>query len=162
MMNAGFTWTLLKNLPSTEVVDNGNMEQILNEAILWGRATRKPRGWETFISEISLIRFTQFVYQNVNSKSTHWPIKHSVKNLLTEKVHPDKTLSNYILQLLQTLYLKPGFEVALADIQYPLSCKTFPEYTFWVFNLTEDVDVTTIIFPDAHYDSVLWACKSNQ
>ena len=36
-------------------------------------------------------------------------------------VHPDNTLSNYTVQLPRTLYLKPGFEVALAEIQYPLS-----------------------------------------
>ena len=30
-----------------------------------------------------------------------------------------------------------------------------PDYTFWALNLTEDVDITTIVFPDAHYDSVL-------
>ena len=70
-------------------------------------------------------------------------------------VHPDNTLSNYTVQLPRTLYLKPGFEVALAEIQYPLSWKTVPDYTFGVLNLTEDVDITTIVFPDAHYDSVL-------
>ena len=70
-------------------------------------------------------------------------------------VHPGNTLSNYTVQLPRTLYLKPGFEVALAEIQYPLSWKTVPEYTFGVLDFTEDVDVTTIVFPDAHYDSVL-------
>ena len=55
MMNAGFMWTPMKELilPSTEVVDNSSMEQLLKEALVRGRSTRKPRGWETFISEIS-------------------------------------------------------------------------------------------------------------
>ena len=55
MMNAGFTWTPMKELilPSTEVVDNSNMEHILKEALVRGRSARKPQGWETFISEIS-------------------------------------------------------------------------------------------------------------
>ena len=55
MMNAGFMWTPMKELilPSTEVVDNSNMEQLLKEALGRRRSTRKPRGWETFISEIS-------------------------------------------------------------------------------------------------------------
>ena len=55
MVNAGFTWTPMKELvlPSTKVVENSSMDQILNEALVRGRSTRKPRGWETFISEIS-------------------------------------------------------------------------------------------------------------
>lgn len=70
-------------------------------------------------------------------------------------VHPSNTLSNYTVQLPRTLYLKPGFEVALAEIQYPLSWKTVPDNTFRVIDFTEDVKVTTIVFPDAHYESVL-------
>ena len=30
-----------------------------------------------------------------------------------------------------------------------------PDYTFGMSNLTEDVDVSTTVFLDAHYDSVL-------
>ena len=30
-----------------------------------------------------------------------------------------------------------------------------PDYTFGVLNLTEDVDITTIVFAVAHYESVL-------
>ena len=70
-------------------------------------------------------------------------------------VHPNNTLSKYTVQLPRTLYLKPGFEVALAEIQYPLSWKTVPECTFGIIDLTEDVEVTTIVFPDAHYESVI-------
>ena len=46
MMNACFTWTPMKELilPSTEVVDNSNMEHILKEALVRGRSARKPKG----------------------------------------------------------------------------------------------------------------------
>ena len=55
MVNAGFTWTPMKELvlPSTEVVDNSNMEHILKEALVRGRSARNLQGWKTFISEIS-------------------------------------------------------------------------------------------------------------
>ena len=46
MMNAGFLWTPMKELilPSTEVVDNSNMEQLLKEALVRGRSAKKPQG----------------------------------------------------------------------------------------------------------------------
>ena len=55
MMNAGFTWTPTRELvlPSLETIDNSNMEQILKEALVRGRTTRKSHGWDAFISEIS-------------------------------------------------------------------------------------------------------------
>lgn len=55
MLNAGFTWTPSKELvmPSTETIANSNVENLLKEALVRGKSTSKPIGWDKFISEIS-------------------------------------------------------------------------------------------------------------
>ena len=69
-------------------------------------------------------------------------------------VHPNNTLTNYTVQLPRTLYLKPGYEVALAEIQYPLSWLTVPDCSFGIVDFTVDVKTTMLLFPEAHYESV--------
>ena len=55
MMNSGFSWTSTKELvlPSTETIDNSNIEAILKEALVRGTSIVKPLGWDAFISEIA-------------------------------------------------------------------------------------------------------------
>ena len=55
-------------------------------------------------------------------------------------VYPNNTLTKYTVRLPRTLYLKEGYEVALAEIMYPVSWETLSRiegYRFAVVNLIE-------------------------
>ena len=71
-------------------------------------------------------------------------------------VYPNNTLTKYTVRLPRTLYLKEGYEVALAEIMYPVSWETLRHiegHRLTVVNLIES-NLTELLLPVSHYNSV--------
>ena len=70
-------------------------------------------------------------------------------------VYPNNTLTKYTVRLPRTLYMKEGYEVALAEIMYPvlwLTLKRSIDYTIKVLNVKEET-VEEVYLPKSHYHS---------
>jgi hypothetical protein len=71
-------------------------------------------------------------------------------------VYPNNTLTKYTVRLPRTLYLKEGYEVALAEIMYPRSWETMnktEDYSIRVMDIDER-NLTNVMLPAAQYNSV--------
>ena len=70
-------------------------------------------------------------------------------------VYPNNTLTKYTVRLPRTLYMKEGYEVALAEIMYPVSWLTLKkssEHTIKIINV-ESETVDEAYLPKSHYHS---------
>ena len=83
-------------------------------------------------------------------------------------LHPKNTQASYKVKLPKTLRLSNKYEVALSEIQFPVSWKTFVEPLSYTFNIVkgEDLAFQQVFFPVARYnsvrelvDSINWALK---
>ena len=71
-------------------------------------------------------------------------------------VFPGNTLSSYKINLPKTLYLKQDYEVALAEIHYPVSWRTFADINSYSFSI-HDIPTNTfqpVYVPIAFYEDV--------
>lgn len=71
-------------------------------------------------------------------------------------VHSNNTLTKYTVRLPRTLYLKRGFEVALAEIQYPVSWENLSNpssYGIGIIKL-ENMEFNNLFLPQTHYQSI--------
>ena len=71
-------------------------------------------------------------------------------------IYPNNTLTKYIVRLPRTLYLKEGFEVALAEIMYPVSWNTMSDPNSYAIDVVDlkQIKFTTLFIPQAHYQSI--------
>ena len=71
-------------------------------------------------------------------------------------VFPNNTQSSYKIVLPRTLYLKHDYEVALAEIHYPVAWRTFSGLESYGFLVRDNDDMTIrhIFVPKAYYESV--------
>lgn len=71
-------------------------------------------------------------------------------------VFPGNTQSSYKIVLPKTLYLKSEYEVALAEIHYPVAWRTFADINSYGFQIRDNRDMisTAIFVPRAHYESI--------
>ena len=68
-------------------------------------------------------------------------------------VYPNNTLTKYAVQLPRTLYVKDRYEVALAEIMYPVSWQTLlhsRDYTVKIINMISET-VDFVYLPKLHY-----------
>ena len=78
--------------------------------------------------------------------------------------YPDNKQSNFKIELPETLYLGEDYEVALAEIQYPFSWRTFANkgsFTIKIVNtnITDSkVQIQQIFFPAVYYRSMRDLC----
>ena len=70
-------------------------------------------------------------------------------------VYPSNTLTKYTVRLPRTLYMKEGYEVALAEIMYPVSWQTLVsdrDYVIGVINYISET-IEDVCIPKLHYHS---------
>ena len=71
-------------------------------------------------------------------------------------IYPTNTQASYKIRLPRTMYLKRGFEVALVEIQYPLSWDTFAVQSSRELLVTvrSKNELYKVTFPGGHYENI--------
>ena len=72
-------------------------------------------------------------------------------------IYPDNKKANYKVRLPRTLYLKNKYEVALVEIEYPITWDTFSQgesYKIIVKDMNRAGEHIELLIPHAHYDSI--------
>ena len=69
-------------------------------------------------------------------------------------IYPDNTLTSYKIRLPRTIYLKHNYEVALVEIQYPVSWETFAEDDSYTIRVKTGEGKETVRFPVAYYENI--------
>ena len=74
-------------------------------------------------------------------------------------IYPNNTKSNFQVRLPRTLYLNSRYEVALSEIQYPVSWHTFAHADSYQFLISmmadkEDPHIQAMFFPKAYYKTM--------
>ncbi len=72
-------------------------------------------------------------------------------------IYPKNTQASFQIRLPRTLYLKHSYEVALAEIQYPITWRTFAlddSYMISINDQREDLQYRALFFPRGYYNSI--------